>query len=366
MKKYISMSKSTKQTAEKKSRSEQSWKSLTDIISNAVSRSSLTPTQTKNIMTAINESKSQLSSFLTETGRKKREKDPNAPVRPRTSYILFCSEQRPVLKEANPTLSATEITSELGRQWKALAPANRVKYDKSAAEDKERYNAEMKNYIPPEGIVVSKRAKKPKDPNAPKRALSAYMFFCNDRRAQVKEENPSMNGPQVVTELGRLWRELSDEDKVPYNAKHEEDKQRYEAEKAAGSNVPPVESSSRTAKKQPEKPKTQPILPTRTTAKPAGKAAGTGAVLAPTPVASSVQKKASPPPAKGKAPAKSAVQKESAGFSLFSEEQLDDIETEHPDWNEKQTKAELNKRWKELTEDDRQAYEDDAEHAATK
>lgn len=42
---------------------------------------------------------------------------------------------------------------------------------------------------------VSKRAsvdggKKRKDPNAPKRGRSAYMFFSQEQRSTVKEENP--------------------------------------------------------------------------------------------------------------------------------------------------------------------------------
>jgi HMG (high mobility group) box len=31
------------------------------------------------------------------------------------------------------------------------------------------------------------------DPNAPKRGLSAYMFFANDQRENVREENPGIS-----------------------------------------------------------------------------------------------------------------------------------------------------------------------------
>lgn len=37
----------------------------------------------------------------------------------------------------------------------------------------------------------SKPEKKVKDPNAPKRPLSAYMYFSSAQRATVKEENPA-------------------------------------------------------------------------------------------------------------------------------------------------------------------------------
>ncbi|KAL8946164.1 MAG: hypothetical protein Q9183_007940 [Haloplaca sp. 2 TL-2023] len=34
--------------------------------------------------------------------------------------------------------------------------------------------------------------KRKKDPNAPKRGLSAYMFFANENRENVREENPGI------------------------------------------------------------------------------------------------------------------------------------------------------------------------------
>ena len=40
------------------------------------------------------------------------------------------------------------------------------------------------------------------DPNAPKRGLSAYMFFANDNRDKVREENPGIT-------FGKYSRSLS-------------------------------------------------------------------------------------------------------------------------------------------------------------
>ena len=37
------------------------------------------------------------------------------------------------------------------------------------------------------------------DPNAPKRGLSAYMFFANDNREKVREDNPGIK-------FGKLFR----------------------------------------------------------------------------------------------------------------------------------------------------------------
>ncbi|KAJ5211631.1 Non-histone chromosomal protein 6 [Penicillium cinerascens] len=71
-----------------------------------------------------------------------------------------------------------------------------------------------------------------KDPNAPKRGLSAYMFFANDNRDKVREENPGISFGQVGKKLGDKWKALTESERKPYDEKAATDKKRYEEEKA--------------------------------------------------------------------------------------------------------------------------------------
>ncbi|KAH8204224.1 hypothetical protein TruAng_001644 [Truncatella angustata] len=80
-------------------------------------------------------------------------------------------------------------------------------------------------------VVKAKRGKK--DPNAPKRGLSAYMFFANEQRENVRDENPGISFGQVGKILGERWKALNDKQRTPYEAKAAADKKRYEDEKAA-------------------------------------------------------------------------------------------------------------------------------------
>ncbi|KAH6646689.1 nucleosome binding protein [Truncatella angustata] len=77
-------------------------------------------------------------------------------------------------------------------------------------------------------VVKAKR-----DPNAPKRGLSAYMFFANEQRENVRDENPGISFGQVGKILGERWKALNDKQRTPYEAKAAADKKRYEDEKAA-------------------------------------------------------------------------------------------------------------------------------------
>ncbi|KAK9476799.1 high mobility group box domain-containing protein [Lipomyces japonicus] len=72
-----------------------------------------------------------------------------------------------------------------------------------------------------------------KDPNAPKRSLSAYMFFANEQREVVRSENPGIKFGQVGKLLGERWKALGPKDKIPYESRAAQDKKRYEEEKSA-------------------------------------------------------------------------------------------------------------------------------------
>ncbi|EDR09427.1 uncharacterized protein LACBIDRAFT_184303 [Laccaria bicolor S238N-H82] len=79
--------------------------------------------------------------------------------------------------------------------------------------------------------ATSRKGKK--DPNKPKRALSAYMFFSQDWRDRIKAENPDAGFGEVGKLLGAKWKELDEEEKKPYVEQASKDKTRAEEAKAA-------------------------------------------------------------------------------------------------------------------------------------
>ncbi|KAJ6476272.1 high mobility group box domain-containing protein [Mycena sanguinolenta] len=86
---------------------------------------------------------------------------------------------------------------------------------------------------------AAEKAEKPtksrakKDPNAPKRALSAYMFFSQDWRERIRAENPDASFGEVGKLLGAKWKELDEEERKPYVDQATQDKVRAEDEKTA-------------------------------------------------------------------------------------------------------------------------------------
>jgi hypothetical protein len=72
--------------------------------------------------------------------------------------------------------------------------------------------------------------KKDKDPLKPKKNLSAFMFFCNNYRNEVKNANKGASLGEVSKMLGSIWQELESDDKLPFEKQANEDKLRYKKE----------------------------------------------------------------------------------------------------------------------------------------
>ncbi|CAJ0928527.1 unnamed protein product, partial [Mesorhabditis belari] len=71
-----------------------------------------------------------------------------------------------------------------------------------------------------------KRAKK--DPNAPKRATTAYMIWLNENRAEIKKEGDTV--ADTAKRGGELWKAMGENDKRPWEEKAGKDKERYDEE----------------------------------------------------------------------------------------------------------------------------------------
>lgn len=312
----------------------------------------------QDLLNAIAEHKSELNKLFGKSQRKKK-KDKNAPAKPKSSYILFCMEKRQGLKDKNPEMKATSITSELGKMWQKLSDTQKAKYAKKAEEDKKRYAAEMEDYTPPE-TDESDSGKKKKEKTGPKRSKSAYIFFCESERKVLKEEMPELKGKETSTELGKRWKELSDEDKTPFQALADEDKERYEAEKKA-MGLPPTKKSkkaevekteSKTKKpaakgKKDDKPSKAKPTETKKNAK-AGKTAKETKEKA--------TKGAKAKPVETKKSGKTAKTDKDPLFEYYAEQIRSEIVEENPNMKEKQITTEINKRWKALSDDDKESY----------
>ena len=72
------------------------------------------------------------------------------------------------------------------------------------------------------------KIKKRKDPDMPKKPLSAFLFFCSDNRENVRKKSPDLSMGNVMKELGKRWGKLTDKQKVKYDKEAKEAKAIYD------------------------------------------------------------------------------------------------------------------------------------------
>jgi high mobility group protein B1 len=149
-------------------------------------------------------------------------------------FVQTCREEHKK-KHPNENVVFAEFSKKCAERWKVFKETTMNDKEKNrfhvlAEKDKKRYDGEMANYKPPKGEKGGKKRKRTKDPNAPKRALSAFFWFCNDERPRVKETMNDATVGEVAKELGRRWNECTEDQKSKYEALAAKDKARYEKE----------------------------------------------------------------------------------------------------------------------------------------
>lgn len=162
--------------------------------------------------------------------RVRRKKDSNAPKRAMSAFMFFSNDIRETVKKERPDLAFLEIATEIGARWQATPEPKRKKYQLMAEKDKKRYLEQKSDYVPDPAFL--KAGRKKKDPYAPKRSLSAYLYYCNDFREAVKTKNPGVKITQIATILATHWKALPEKKRGKYNKLAEDDKARYQAEMA--------------------------------------------------------------------------------------------------------------------------------------
>jgi hypothetical protein len=65
------------------------------------------------------------------------------------------------------------------------------------------------------------------------------MFFANEQRQNVQDENPGIMFGQIGKIIGKRWMALDDKQRAPYEAKAAADRKRYEDEIKAYNVNPP-------------------------------------------------------------------------------------------------------------------------------
>ena len=164
-------------------------------------------------------------------------KKKEGPVKNKSSYMFFCSDERKTINDEKLGLNNKEILVELGVRWKVLKEENSERYQtyvKIAEQDKERYIKEKgveskkvdlddSNEEDTDSNKVKKTKNVKKDENneddkKPKTKINGYINFCKLKRAEFKKKYSNLQPKDITRELGAAWKVLNDSEKEEYKA----------------------------------------------------------------------------------------------------------------------------------------------------
>jgi len=157
-----------------------------------------------------------------------------------------------------------------------------------------------------------KPMKPAKDPNAPKKPLSAYFIYANYIRDDVRRECPEMSTTEIAKESGRRWAQLSPEERQNFENQSRDAKTEYE--EAMSNYTPGAMYQNQNASKPAKKVK---------------------------------DKNAPKPPL--------------SAYFLFGNAERDRVRQEHPEMSMPEIAKQLGKEWASLSQDEKQPYLDKAD-----
>jgi len=158
------------------------------------------------------------------------------------AYGQFLAENRPALAKECAGQSITAVTKLAGERFKKLGEAEKEKFQKKYLKVMEQYKKDMEAFLAAGGEKKvskrkgkdddgdgKKRAKKDKDPNAPKRpAGGAFGCFLAAKRPTFQKSCAGKPAVEVTKMAAEAWKTMSAADKKPYEDDYEVKKAKYE------------------------------------------------------------------------------------------------------------------------------------------
>ena len=149
-----------------------------------------------------------------------------------SGYFLYQNAANDHFRRQYPQMSQDELSRYTSRQYKSLDTQTKAAWTEQASLlNAAKLNEEHSNHGSHFEVPQKKSPrKKRKDPNAPKRAVGAYVWFTMDERPKIQKEFKGIKFADMGKMLGERWRNLNPEEKKKYNLMASEDRKRLQVE----------------------------------------------------------------------------------------------------------------------------------------
>merc|ERR1712048_198865 len=166
--------------------------------------------------------------------------------KPLSAYLLWAAKNRETITKEAKTKSVAVISKKIAAKWKAVAAAEKTKFEAEAKKQKDAYTAYLATAEGKKAAEEAKAKRKeksdkkakrklkkakravPKDAKL-KRPLSAYFMWVGDNRASIKKSTKDGSSTQILKKGGEMWSKMSEAQKKPFVEKAAKAKKDYEA-----------------------------------------------------------------------------------------------------------------------------------------
>ena len=263
------------------------------------------------------------------------------PKRPANAYLLFGNEERGAIAKDNPDIAHKDVMVELAKRWKQVDPKRKAALEAEAAKLKKVYNEKLAQWKLSKVLPVQKQK--------PKRPASAYILFGKEERDVVLKDIPDIDAKEVMTELGKRWRQVDPERKEALEAEcaklwmnYEEELAQWKLDNEADK---PSTSDGGTADLQPRSEESKKKRKKKHDSEKGEIANKDGAELT---------------KSKSKASASDKPKRPATAYILFGNGEREAVTKDNPDIAHKDIMVELGKRWKQVDPKRKAALEAEA------
>lgn len=177
----------------------------------------------------VSKTESELDLLPKSKKKKGKKQKKNKPKKAMTPFMVFSKETRKVLVAENPNLTFSEIGKELGARWRALSEADKQIFVFKANQDYQRFLDETEQ-LEAQNPGRKRKTVEQKNQTKKKKSISAYLYFCNAHREQVKACHPDMKMVEIQRLLAEKWMNSPQTVKIPYEKQAEADREKYNAD----------------------------------------------------------------------------------------------------------------------------------------
>ncbi|CAG8587546.1 22315_t:CDS:10 [Dentiscutata erythropus] len=200
--------------------------------------------------------------------------------RPMNAFLIFNKEMRPKVLEMNPNMSVAEISKTIGENWRNMSEDERERYLQKARDLKSEFHESHPDFVytrrskaeliaaghhsyskkrsfpqnensdtdeeprsshgnnPRDGSPATspqkdprgRKKKRSRHPTAPKHPMSGFLFYALEMRPHVAEQNPGSTVGPISKIIAGHWKNLTPEQRAPWEKKASDDKARYARE----------------------------------------------------------------------------------------------------------------------------------------